>query len=141
VKEVAMQRSIYFLILMAVAAMLTGCGKDTGPKQGPSVATADVKEIRELLQSQIAAMGRGDVDGVRQTFAIAVRDKITPAVLSSGSSKFARADLEKLFAKIEPVAGREALRVKNADDKTVATMMVEDGAWVAESLWFTEEPK
>jgi hypothetical protein len=101
----------------------------------PRIARADdVADAKTFISTQVKAIKGGDLAGVKAGMSKRQRDKITQAMIDKAKAQTEKLTIDDLVAKVE--AGKDSLKIKMKSGRTLTTLIKEDGAWRADTIWF-----
>jgi hypothetical protein len=116
-----------FLTMLAVLAVL---GLGSAPARADDLANA-----KAFIGSQVELIKKGDVDGLKAGFTKRLQDKITADNVKKGQQQLGKMTLADLVASVAPV-GKDGLKVKMKNGRTLTTLLKVDGKWLADTVWF-----
>jgi hypothetical protein len=146
-----------YILLIALILGLCGCGKkaernDTaaGPEKADTETPAERGEAavggvatvatgpKEAIAAQFELLKKGDVEGLRTWFTERVRADITAEAVEKGRAEAGAYTLDDLAASIdvEEMGGRKTAKVKMKNGRTLTTLILTDGRWKADTIWF-----
>jgi hypothetical protein len=105
----------------------------------PTPLRADDKDdARSALATQLKLLKDGKVDELKAHFTTRLRDKITPALVEQGKKAGAKYTLDDLVASVEIAqqGGTKAAKIKMKNGRTLTTLLLTDGKWLADTIWF-----
>ena len=101
----------------------------------PRVAHADeLADAKAFITKQVDQITKGDVDGLKAGFSKRQKDKITKAMVEKAKKQVGTMTIDELVEKVVP--GKDSLKVKMKGGRSLTTLVKEDGAWKADTLWF-----
>lgn len=101
----------------------------------PSLARADdLADAKTFISKQMEQIKKADVDGVKAGMSRRQAGKITKEMLTKAQGEAAKYTLEDLVDKVD--ASKDALKIKMKNGRTLTTLIKEDGAWKADTIWF-----
>ncbi|MEO8553613.1 MAG: hypothetical protein ABI678_26750 [Kofleriaceae bacterium] len=101
----------------------------------PSVARADdLADAKAFITKQMDQIKKTDVDGLKAGFSKRQAGKITKEMVTKAQTEAAKYTIEDLVEKVAP--GKDTLKIKMKGGRTLTTLVKEDGAWKADTLWF-----
>lgn len=108
---------------------------------GPADSTLDLSSPRSAVEAQIAQARAGDVAGLRACFVERLRDRITEKNVKRAQERLENLSLDDLVAEIRQKKPGKA-KIKMKDGRTFTNLILKDGRWYAEKLWFKKlEPR
>jgi len=94
--------------------------------------TADAKAVITKQMDQIKAE---DVDGLKAGFTKRLQDKITADTVKKAKGEASKYTIDDLVASVAP-AGKDSLKIKMKNGRTLTTLVKVDGKWLADTIWF-----
>lgn len=93
---------------------------------------------RDAIAAQLELLKAGKADELKAWFTARLKDKITPENVAQGKKNVGAFTLDDLVAKVEPgkFEGKETARIKMKSGKTLTTLILTDGKWLADTIWF-----
>jgi hypothetical protein len=105
----------------------------------PSSTPADAPGTpRDAIARQFELLKAGDVDQLRLCFVPAERAQITAELVAKARGQASAYTLDELVAEVienDGATGR-SVTVKMRNGRTLTTLKLSDGVWLAESIWF-----
>ncbi|MFV1958553.1 MAG: hypothetical protein ACC662_03975 [Planctomycetota bacterium] len=138
-------RRVVWIGGLVLALALGGCGDRTSGTEGgagettPSPdLTADMSTPLGSIEYQVALLVAGDVEVLKACFTPRVRDKITAETMAKGAEEIRSMTLDDLFAGVKEseVQGKKTAKVKMKNGRTLTTLILTDGKWLADTIWF-----
>lgn len=103
----------------------------------PSVAAADdLADAKAVISKQVDALKQGKEDTVRKHFTARLRDRITADAIKAAQKQLASMTLDDLVASVAPGSGKDSLKIKMKNGRTLTTLVKVDGQWLADTIWF-----
>jgi len=101
----------------------------------PAAARADdLGDAKAFITKQMEQIKKTDVDGLKAGFSKRQAGKITKEMVTKAQAEATKHTIEELVEKVEP--GKDSLKIKMKGGRTLTTLVVEDGAWKADTIWF-----
>lgn len=101
----------------------------------PSLAHADdLADAKAFISKQVDQIKKGDVDGLKAGFTARLQDKITKDKVDKAAKQVGSMTIDDLVA--SAAAGKDSLKIKMKNGRTLTTLVKVDGAWKADTLWF-----
>lgn len=102
-----------------------------------SPAAADeLADARAVISKQVDALKQGNDAVVRKLFTQRLREKITPEVIQAAQKELGKLTIDDLVASAAPGSGKDSLKIKMKNGRTLTTLVKVDGQWLADTLWF-----
>jgi hypothetical protein len=121
------RRSALTLGLVALFALVFGFG---------SPARADeLADAKAFIGKQVELIKKADVDGLKAGFTKRLQDKITKANVEKAQKQLDKMTLDELVASAAP-AGKDSIKIKMKNGRTLTTLVKVDGKWLADTVWF-----
>ena len=127
------------MALGVVSAMLLigGCGNgDDGAADGGGGGGADTRDPKGALAAHLNALQAGDVAGLQAGFTARLRGKVTPELVKAGQAEAKEYTLDELVASVEMSEDKKTAKLKMKNGRTLTTMILTDGKWLADTIWF-----
>jgi hypothetical protein len=103
----------------------------------PSPAAADeLADAKAVIAKQVDALKQGNDAVVRKHFTARLRDRITPEAIKAGQKELAQLTLDDLVASVAPGSGKDSIKIKMKNGRTLTTLVKVDGQWLADTIWF-----
>ncbi len=102
---------------------------------GPAESALDLSSPRSAVETQIARARAGDVVGLKACFVERLRDRIDEKNLKKAQERLEKLSLDDLVAEIRQKKPGKA-KIKMKDGRTLTALVLKDGRWYAEKLWF-----
>jgi hypothetical protein len=152
-----MKKTRFMFVLLAACLMFAACGSkddNTGggsnvsnsgsssskPAESSSGKTADssLSDPKGSIAYQFELLKAGDVDKLRACFTERQRPRITKEIVDTAQSEAGRMTLDDLYASAEPgeYEGKKTTKVKMKNGRTLTTLILTDGKWLADTVWF-----
>ena len=93
---------------------------------------------RASIEHQVALLKAGDLEAFRACFTERLRGRITAEAMAKGTEEISTMSMEDLFAGMEEgeYAGNKTAKVKMKSGRTLTTLILTDGDWLADTIWF-----
>lgn len=142
----ATSRPVVASVLPAVAPV-TGTAVTTAMAVAPATATATVTasaavagslgDPKGSIEHQLGLLKAGKVDELKGCFTERQRGKITAEAVAEGQKAVAKLGLEDLVGGgISEDAAKKTARVKMKAGNPLTTLILTDGKWLADTIWF-----
>lgn len=101
-----------------------------------SPAAADeLADAKAVISKQIDAIKQGSEAAVRKHFTARLRDRITADAIKGAQKQIGTITLDELVGSVAP-SGKDSLKIKMKNGRTLTTLVKVDGAWLADTIWF-----
>lgn len=96
------------------------------------------QDPKDAIAYQLGLLKAGNVDKAKACFTDRLKDDITAKIIEQNKKEIARMTLEDLFAsvKINTFDGKKTARIKMKNGRTLTTLVLTDGKWLADTIWF-----
>jgi hypothetical protein len=135
-------------LALCVCFVFAGCGKkeepsETSPNQtenksnpaptGPPMATP-----KGSIAHQLKLLQEGKVEELRACFTKRQSKNITEAKVKEGQAGMKNVTLDDLFAKVKEgeFMGRKTAKIRMKNGRTLTTLVLTDGKWLSDTIWF-----
>ncbi len=144
-----MARATLFALLFALTT--SACGDKTGTPTpaggaGPTVppaaagatAGAAAQEPKAVIAAQFALLVAGDVDKLKECFTERQKERITADSVAKGKASVGTMTLDDLVGAVEmgEYEGKKTAKVKMKNGRTLTTLILTEGKWLADTVWF-----
>lgn len=99
-------------------------------------AADELADARAVIGKQVEALKQGNDAVVRKLFTARLRDKITPEAIKAAQKQLGSMTLDDLVASAAPGSGKDSLKIKMKNGRTLTTLVQVDGQWLADTIWF-----
>ena len=101
-----------------------------------SPAAADeLADAKAVIAKQVDALKQGNDAVVRKLFTERLRARITPDAIKAAQKELGKMTLDDLVASVAP-SGKDSLKIKMKNGRTLTTLVKVDGQWLADTIWF-----
>jgi hypothetical protein len=130
---------------LALALALAGCGGDeegtTSPEGGGAAAAGaggDMSTPRGSIEHQVALLKAGDLAAFKACFTPRLQEGITAEAMAKGTAEVGGMSMDDLFAGMTEgeYEGKKTAKVKMKNGRTLTTLILTDGKWLADTIWF-----
>lgn len=94
----------------------------------------DLADAKTFISAQVELLKKGDVAGLKAGFTKRQQDKITEANVKKGQAALGKMTIDDLVASVAP--GKDSLKIKMKNGRTLTTLLKVDGTWLADTVWF-----
>jgi len=115
------------LRLFALAVLVVGF-------LGTRAHADDLADAKTFIAAQVELIKKGDVAGVNAGLTKRQQGKVTEAQLKKASEEAAKMTIDDLVASVTP--GKDSLKIKMKNGRTLTTLLKVDGKWLADTIWF-----
>lgn len=120
-----MSRSILHVLVLSLCFL--------GLLAGPAAAD-DLADAKAAISKQVELIKAGDVAGLKAHFTKRLQDRITEANVKGAQKQTDKITLDELVASVAP--GKDSLKIKMKNGRTLTTLVKVDGKWLADTIWF-----
>jgi hypothetical protein len=101
---------------------------------GASARADDLADAKAFITKQVELIKKGDVAGLKAGVTKRLQDKITDANVKKAQGQVDKMTIDDLVASV--AAGKDSLKIKMKNGRTLTTLVKTDGAWLADTVWF-----
>jgi len=94
----------------------------------------DLADAKTVIAAQVELLKKGDVAGLKAGFTKRQQDKITEDNVKKGQAALGKMTIDDLVASVAP--GKDSLKIKMKNGRTLTTLLKVDGKWLADTVWF-----
>jgi hypothetical protein len=94
----------------------------------------DLADAKAFISKQADLIKKGDVAGLKAGFTKRLQDKITEANVKKAQKQVGEMTIDDLVASV--AAGKDTLKIKMKNGRTLTTLVKVDGKWAADTVWF-----
>lgn len=94
----------------------------------------DLADAKAFITKQVEQIKKGDVAGLKAGFTKRLTDKITDENVKKAQGQVGKMTIDELVASV--AAGKDSLKIKMKNGRTLTTLVKVDGAWLADTVWF-----
>ncbi|MDA7885037.1 hypothetical protein N9Z47_01480 [bacterium] len=100
--------------------------------------TSPLNTPKNSLSFQIELLKSGNVEKLKTCFTERLRDRVTVEAVAKGREELSNHTLDDLYASEErgEYEGSETCKVKMKSGRTLTTLKVQNGEWLADTVWF-----
>jgi len=93
---------------------------------------------KDSLSYQMKLLSTGDVEKLKTCFTERLRSSITTESVAKGKQELSSYTFDNLFASEErgEYEGSQTCNVKMKNGRTLTTFVLQDGQWLADTVWF-----
>lgn len=115
----------FFSLLLLCTADSSGGDKKTGTP-------------KDSIAAQLELLKAGKTDELRNWFTERQRLKITPDAVAKGKKNASIYSIDELVGNVEfgKDLGRETAKIKMKNGRTLTTLVLIEGKWLADTIWF-----
>jgi hypothetical protein len=99
-------------------------------------AADDLASAKAVISKQLNALKQGNEATVRKHFTARLRDRITAENIKAAQKQLGSITLDELVASAAPGSGKDSLKIKMNNRRTLTTLVKVDGQWLADTIWF-----
>jgi hypothetical protein len=94
----------------------------------------DLGDARSFIGKQVELIKKSDVAGLKAGFTKRLQDRITDDNVKKAQKEVGSMTIEDLVASV--AAGKDSLKIKMKNGRTLTTLVKVDGKWFADTVWF-----
>jgi len=94
----------------------------------------DLADAKAFIGKQVEQIKAGDVAGLKTGFTTRVAGKVTEANVKAAQAQVGKMPLDELVASV--AAGKDSLKIKMKNGRTLTTLVKVGGKWAADTVWF-----
>lgn len=93
---------------------------------------------KDSLSYQVELLKAADVEKLKACFTKRLHGSITAEAVDKGKKELSNVTLDDLYASEErgEYEGSETCKIKMKNGRTLTTLMLQDGQWLADTVWF-----
>lgn len=98
----------------------------------------DIKAVKLAIETQVKLINEGKVDELKNHFTERQAKKLTAEMITKAKEEVAKYTIDELVASIAfgELDGKRTAKITMKDKCTLTTLVLTDGVWQADSLWF-----
>jgi hypothetical protein len=101
----------------------------------PRTAHADdLADAKTFITKQVALIKKGDATALKAGFTRRLQAKVTETNVKKAQGAIAKMTIDELVASVIP--GKDSLKIKMKNGRSLTTLVKVDGAWLADTIWF-----
>lgn len=140
-----MTRVLGWLMPLALLLCLVACGGDEPATEGgpstPAVtppAADPMATPRGSIEHQLALLKAQKVDELRACFTPRQQKGITAEAVARAQEELASYTMDDLYASEVPGEweGKKTTKIKMKNGRSLTTLVLTDGKWLADTIWF-----
>jgi hypothetical protein len=139
-----MTRWIHWGLCLCLALTVAACDGKTEDQNGTEPAkdegiTADAMATpKGSITYQVQLLKAGKLEEFKACFTDRLKDRITAEAMTQGAQEVGSMSLDDLFASSQDGEsdGKKTCKVKMANGRTLTTLVLTDGKWLADTIWF-----
>jgi hypothetical protein len=94
----------------------------------------DLADAKSVIGKQVELIKKGDVAALKAGFTKRLHDRITKENVEAAQKEVGKMTIDDLVASVE--AGKDSLKIKMKNGRSLTTLVKVDGAWLADTIWF-----
>jgi len=94
----------------------------------------DLADAKAFIAKQVELIKKGDAAALKDGFTKRLQDKITDDRVKKAQGEVGKMTIDDLVASVAP--GKDSLKIKMKNGRTLTTLVKVDGKWLADTLWF-----
>lgn len=105
---------------------------------GVSCRADDKDDAKKEISTQLALLLAGKVGDLKAHFTERQKERVTPEAVAKGTEKTAKLTIDELVESVETgeYEGAKTLKIKMKNGRTLTTLVLVDGKWLADTIWF-----
>jgi predicted lipid-binding transport protein (Tim44 family) len=146
-----MKRVSWIVAVFLVGSLLASCGSQEQTPAAPtaggaetttgsptSSTTGSLSDPKSSIAYQFELVKAGDLEKLKECLTPRVRDELTAEIVEKAKGEAANMTMDDLYASEEmgEADGKKTAKVKMKNDRTLTTLIEEDGKWLADTIWF-----
>ena len=143
-----MNRVSWIVSVFLVGSLLASCGSPSSTPAGPAPTTTtgsptsstagSLSDPKSSIAYQFELVKAGDLEKLKECLTPRVREDLTAEIVEKAKGEAANMTMEDLYASEEmgEADGKKTAKVKMKNDRTLTTLVEEDGKWLADTIWF-----
>jgi hypothetical protein len=116
----------------------SGTAAPSSSRSHSSVVTAradDIADAKAVILTQMDQIKAEDLAGLEAGFTRRLQDRITADLVKKAKGEAGTYTIDDLVASVAP-AGKDSLKIKMKNGRTLTTLVKIDGAWLADTIRF-----
>ena len=101
---------------------------------GSPARADDLADAKAVIAKQVELIKKGDAAALKEGFTKRLQDKITDANVKKAQGEIDKMTIDDLVASVAP--GKDSLKIKMKNGRTLTTLVKTDGKWLADTVWF-----
>jgi hypothetical protein len=128
--------SVLVRILVASTIALAACAAQKSTTS--ELAGNLLADPKGSIAHQFELLKAGDAEKLKACFTDRQRDRITQELVDKGKGDAANYTLDELVASVEmgEDEGKKTAKIKMKNGRTLTTLVLTDGKWLADTVWF-----
>jgi hypothetical protein len=126
------------IVLLVAGLLLVGCGSKDGNTGTGKAGDSSLSDPKGSIAYQFELLKAGDADKLRACFTERLRDSITKERVDKASAKVGQLTMDDLWAASQEgeYDGKKTTKVKMKNGRTLTTLVLTDGKWLSDTIWF-----
>jgi hypothetical protein len=120
------------LLVVGVLSTIVGLGSAQGADESPlATPKGSIAHQFELLKAS-------KVEDLKACFTARQKERITPELVKKAQATAGKMTLEELVAEVTEgeFEGKKTAKIKMKNGRTLTTLILTDGKWLADTIWF-----
>lgn len=121
-----------------VPAPAAGTLKPASPDEG-GLAQNPMSTPQGSISHQLGLLKQGNVEALRECFTKDMRERVTDDTVKAGQENAANVTVDDLLGEViesEGLGSTRTVKIKMKNGRTLTTLVLTDGKWLAETIWF-----
>jgi hypothetical protein len=94
----------------------------------------DLGDAKAVIAAQAELIKKADTAGLKAGFTKRLQDRITDDNVKKAQAEIGKMTIDDLVASVVP--GKDSLKIKMKNGRTLTTLVKVDGKWLADTIWF-----
>jgi hypothetical protein len=94
----------------------------------------ELADAKTFIAAQVELIKKADLAGVKAGLTKRLQDKVTDAHVKKAGEEVSKMTIDDLVASVAP--GKDSLKIKMKNGRTLTTLVKVDGKWLADTIWF-----
>ena len=139
-----MTRMIHWSLCLCLAITVAACdgktenGNGAEPPKDESVTADAMATPKGSITYQLQLLNDGKLEEFKACFTERLHAGITPDAMAKGKNEVGSMSIDDLFQSSQDGEweGKKTCKVKMANGRTLTTLVLTDGKWLADTIWF-----
>ena len=127
-----MSKTLLLFLFLAICLISSACGSKNG------ATDSSLSDPKGSIAYQFELLKAGDADKLRNCFTERLRERITKERVDKAKEDASKYTLDDLYASAETgeYEGKKTTKVKMKNGRTLTTLILTDGKWLSDTVWF-----
>lgn len=102
------------------------------------VRADDAADVKAAIATQFELLKAGDVEKLKAHFTDRQKERITKEAVEKGQANAAKMTIDDLVASVDVKGegGMKTAKIKMKNGRSLTTLILTDGKWLADTVWF-----